>query len=91
VALRLGGCPSQGDHLVDDVGVHRAGDDRDGLRVARGGFRVGASEVAVLAGPGAEPGVLQLLRAGQLAQLGQGDVDNGLSVGAGPGRDQPGA
>ena len=49
---RLGGGPGQVDHLVDDAGVHRAGDDRDGLRVARGGLGVGAGQVAVLAEPG---------------------------------------
>jgi hypothetical protein len=70
--LCLGGGLSQADHLVDDVGVHAAGDDRDRLRIARCGLRVGAGEVTVLAEPGADPGVLKLQGAGQLPQLRQG-------------------
>ena len=50
-------------------GVHGAGDDRDGLRFARGRFRVGAGQVAGLAGPYAEPRVFQFRGPGQLAQL----------------------
>ena len=67
-----------------------SGDDRDGLRVARGRIRVGAGQVAGLAGLGLDPGVLELRCAGQLAQLGQGNVNRRLGVGAGPGRDQAG-
>ena len=36
----------QVDHLVDNAGVHGASDDRDGLRVARGGLGVLPVEVA---------------------------------------------
>jgi hypothetical protein len=66
------------------VRVYGAGDDRDDLRVARGGLGVLAGQVALLAGAGPDPGVFQVLRTGQLAQLREGNVGDDLRVGAGP-------
>jgi hypothetical protein len=59
------GC-GQVDHLVDNRRVQGAGDDRDGLGVARGRLGVLAAQVAVFAEPGADPRVFQALRAGHL-------------------------
>ena len=87
---RLGAGGGQGDHLVDDRRVEGPGDDRDGLRVARGYLGVLSGEVAVFAEPGADPGVFQFGGAGQVPQGGQGDVDDRLGAGPGPAGQQPG-
>src|SRR6185437_8982688 len=79
------------DYLVDDRRVHRAGDDRDRPGVARRRLGVLAGQVAVLAEAGPDPRVLQVGRAGHLAQLGQRDVRDHLRVGPGPAGDEPGA
>ena len=73
-----------------------AGDDRDGQRVAGGHLgvlagEVGGARVGGLAERGPEPGVLQVGRAGHLAELADGDVHDHLGVGAGPVGGQPGA
>jgi hypothetical protein len=79
------------DDLIDDVRVHGAVDDRDGLCVARGGLRARAGKVAVFAEPGADPTVLQVACAGHGAQLGQLDVHDRGGVGARAARDKAGA
>jgi hypothetical protein len=77
----------KGDHLVDDIGVHGAGDHRDALRVAGGGLGVLTGQVAVLTRPGPDPRVLQVGRAGQVPQLGERNMSDNLRIRASPVRD----
>ena len=66
------GVGDQGDHLADEVPVGGAGDDRDDEGVAGDGLGVLARQVAVLAGAGAEPGVLDDGRAVHGEQVARG-------------------
>src|ERR1700679_3419545 len=65
------GVGDQGDHLGDEVPVGAAGHDRDDEGVAADRLGVLAGQVAVLAGAGAEPGVLDDRRAARAQQVPQ--------------------
>ena len=84
------GVGDQGDHLGDEVPVGGAGDDRDDHRVARDRLGVLPRQVPVLAGPGAEPGVLDGRRAVHPEEVGRGMVTS-TRVGPGPVGDHLGA
>jgi hypothetical protein len=58
VAGVAGGGQRELDDLVDDVHVGVADDDRDGQRVAGGGLRILARQVAGFAESGVDPGLL---------------------------------
>ena len=85
------GVGDQGDHLADDGPVRAAGDDRDDEGVAGDRLRVGPGQVPVLAGPGAEPGVLDDGRPVHVEEVPERDGHIHAGVGSRPVRDHLGA
>ena len=83
------GAGDQGDHLADDGPVGAAGDDGDDEGVAGGGLGVLVRQVwPVLAGAGAQPGVLDRRRRPGIVPQGRQDRDDDVDAGVGarPGR-----